>query len=102
MGMHLHNLVNKTVDEKKNQSLLRTGDKKKLSFSSKHEGRKLGRNSHEYEQKEDERRILIAEKNTETCTREAKICPRQEQKDAVDDAAAARFLLYGAGIDNSI
>ena len=63
---------------------------------------KLGRNSHEYARKEDENRILIAEKKADAATQEARIRHRQEQKDALDIAAAAGTLLYGAGIDDSM
>lgn len=63
---------------------------------------KLGRNSHEYARKEDENRILIAEKKADAATREARIRHRQEQKNALDIAAAAGTLLYGAGIDDSM
>lgn len=63
---------------------------------------KLGRNSHEYARKEDEKRILIADRKADIETREARIRHRQEQKDALDIAAAAGTLLYGAGIDDSM
>nr|XP_012143883.1 PREDICTED: uncharacterized protein LOC105662864 [Megachile rotundata] len=73
-------------------------------------GVKLGRNSHEYARKEDENRIrkedenriLVAEKKADAGPREARIRHRHEQKDALDIAAAAGSLLYGAGIDDSM
>lgn len=63
---------------------------------------KLGRNSHEYAQTTDENRVCAAEKKSATETRQARIRHRQEQKDALDIAAAAGSLLYGPGIDDSI
>lgn len=63
---------------------------------------KLGRNSHEYARKEDESRILAAEKKADAETREARVRRRQEQKDVLDLATAAGTLLYSAGIDDSM
>lgn len=63
---------------------------------------KLGLNSHEYARKADANRICAAEKKSACETREARIRHRQEQKDALDIAAAAGSLLYGPGIDDSM
>jgi len=63
---------------------------------------KLGRNSHEYARKQDESRVLAAEKKADAETRKARVRHRQEQKDALDIATAAGDLLYGAGIDDSM
>lgn len=45
---------------------------------------------------------IIAEKKADAATREARIHHRQEQTDALDIAAAAGTLHYGAGIDDSM
>ena len=63
---------------------------------------KLGRNSYEYARKEDEKSILFAERKADAATREARIRHRQEQKGALDIAAAACTLIYGAGVDDSM
>ncbi|XP_018405529.1 PREDICTED: uncharacterized protein LOC108781910 [Cyphomyrmex costatus] len=63
---------------------------------------KLGPVSHEYARNEDNHRILAAEKKAEAQTREARMKLRQDQKDALDLAAAAESSLYGPGIDDSI
>jgi len=59
---------------------------------------KLGPASNEYAHKEDNSRILAAEKQAEAQTREARMRLRQEKK----DAAAAEPSLYGPGIDDSM
>ncbi|XP_063986122.1 uncharacterized protein LOC135167084 isoform X2 [Diachasmimorpha longicaudata] len=63
---------------------------------------KLGPNSHNYARKIDENRVIAAEKKSTSETREARVRHRQEQKDALDIAAAAGSLLYGPGIDDSM
>lgn len=62
----------------------------------------MSERSHEYTRKEDENRILIAEKKADAATREARIHHSQEQKDALDIAVAAGTLLYDAEIDDSM
>ncbi|XP_044578703.1 uncharacterized protein LOC123261223 isoform X1 [Cotesia glomerata] len=63
---------------------------------------KLGRNSHEYARMSDENRVCAAEKKSASETHEARICHRQELKDALDIATAAGSLIYGPGIDDSL
>lgn len=63
---------------------------------------KLGPNSHEYARKMDEDRVCAAEKKSASETREARVRHRQEQKEALDIAAAAGTSLYGPGIDDSM
>jgi len=63
---------------------------------------KLGPASNEYAHKENNSRILAAEKQAEAQTREARIRLRQEKKDALDLTAAAEPSLYGPGIDDSM
>lgn len=63
---------------------------------------KLGRNSHEYARKIDGNRVCAAERKSTSETREARIRHRQEQKEAMDIAAAEGSLLYGPGIDDSV
>ncbi|KAI4476080.1 hypothetical protein M0804_013876 [Polistes exclamans] len=58
---------------------------------------KTGLNCHEYAQKMDENRILMAEKKSASKTNEARIRHRQKQKDILDIAAAVGSLLYGLG-----
>lgn len=55
---------------------------------------KLGPNSHEYARKENENRILIAEKKADSATREARIRHRKEQKDRslIISPSVYRFL----------
>ena len=62
---------------------------------------KLVRTSYKYARKEDEDCIIIAEKSWRWDSRRG-VLHRQEQKDALDIAAAAGSLLYVAGIDDSM
>ena len=65
-------------------------------------GVSAGANAHEYAQKEDEKRVTIADRRAQKATREGRKARRQHRIEVLETAEGMEGLKYGPGIDDSV
>ncbi|KYN09153.1 hypothetical protein ALC57_18735 [Trachymyrmex cornetzi] len=65
-------------------------------------GVNIGHSAHEYARKEDESRILHAERKSLESSKEGRTARRQEKKDCLDSTTVSEDAHYGPGIDDSM